>query len=76
MGENFNQINDTSGVSAIDNSSNLKGVFTKVDKLGNLWDKGEIDACLIRLFQVLLMFLNRDKFIVLHLKKHTHRIGM
>ena len=39
---------DVSGVSATDNSSNLKDVFGKVDKLGNLRDKGEADASLVR----------------------------
>ena len=48
LGENLNSLNDVSGVSATDNSSNLKDVFGKVDKLGNLRDKGEADASLIR----------------------------
>ena len=34
-------------VRAIDNSSNLKDVLAKANKLGNLWDKGEIGASLI-----------------------------
>ena len=29
---------------SIDNTSNLKDVFGKVDKLGDLWDKGRADA--------------------------------
>ena len=32
----------------IDNTSNLKDVFGKVDKLGGLWDMGRADASLIR----------------------------
>ena len=48
LGENLIPLKDVSGVSAIDNSSNLKDVFGKVDKLGNLWDKGKADASLIR----------------------------
>ena len=48
LGENLNSLNDVSGVSATDNSSNLKDVFGKVDKLGNLRDKGEADASLIQ----------------------------
>ena len=28
--------------------SNLKNVFGKVDKLGDLWDRGQADASLIR----------------------------
>ena len=36
LGENLNPLNNVSVVSAIDNSSNLKDVFGKVDKLGNI----------------------------------------
>ena len=46
LGENLNPLNDVSVVSAIDNSSNLKDVFGKVDKLGNIQDKGEANASL------------------------------
>ena len=48
MGETLNPLNDVSVVSSIDNTSNLKDVFGKVDKLGNLWDRGQADASLIR----------------------------
>ena len=47
-GKTLNSLNDVSAVSSIDNTSNLKDVFGKVDKLGDLWDKGTDDASLIR----------------------------
>ena len=46
--ETLNPLNNVSAVSSIDNTSNLKDVFGKVDKLGDLWDKGTVDASLIR----------------------------
>ena len=48
LGETLNLLNDVSAVSSIDNASNLKDVFGKVDKLGDLWDKGTADVSLIR----------------------------
>ena len=50
MGETLNPLNNVSTVSSIDNASNLKDVFGKVDKLGDLWNKGTADASLIRYF--------------------------
>ena len=48
LGEYLNPLNDVSAVSSIDNTSNLKDVFGKVDKLGDLWERGQADASLIR----------------------------
>ena len=48
LGETLNPLNDVSAVSSIDNTCNLKDVFGKVDKLGDLCDKGTADASLIR----------------------------
>ena len=48
LGETLNLLNNISVVSSIDNTSNLKNVFGKVDKLGDLWDRGQADASLIR----------------------------
>ena len=48
LGETLNPFNIVSVVSSIDNASNLKDVFGKVDKLWDLWDKGTADASLIR----------------------------
>ena len=44
LGETLNPLHDVSAVLFIDNTSNLKDVFGKVDKLGDLWDKGTTDA--------------------------------
>ena len=48
LGENLNPLNNVSAVSSIDNTSNLKDVFGKVDKLGDLYYRGQADASLIR----------------------------
>ena len=48
LGGTLNPLNDVSAVSSIDNTSNLKDAFGKVDKLGDLWDKGTADASLMR----------------------------
>ena len=47
LGETLYLLN-VSAVSSIDDTSNLKDVFEKVDKLGDLWDRGQTDASLIR----------------------------
>ena len=44
----MNPLNDVSAVSSIDNLINLKDVFGKVDKLGEVCDRGQDDASLIR----------------------------
>ena len=44
LGENLNPLRDVSNVSSVDNVGNLRNVFGKVDKLDNLWDRGEADA--------------------------------
>ena len=46
--ETLNPLNNVLAVLSIDNTSNLKDVFGKVDKLGDLWDKGTADASLKR----------------------------
>ena len=48
LGRTLNPLNNVSVVLAIDNTSNLKDVFGKVDKLGDLWERGQVDASLIR----------------------------
>ena len=48
LGETLNPLNNVPAVSYIANTSNLKYVFEKVDKLWYLWDKGTVDAILIR----------------------------
>ena len=44
LSETINPINNVWAVFPIDNTSNLKDVFGKVDKLGDLWDKGTADS--------------------------------
>ena len=48
LGGTLNPLNNVSVIWAIDNTSNLKDVFGKVDKLGDLWERGQVDASLIR----------------------------
>ena len=48
LGKNLNPLRDVSNVPSIDNVANLRNVFGKVDKLGNLWDRGEADVDLAR----------------------------
>ena len=48
LGENLNPLKDVTNVPNVDNVANLRNVFSKVEKLGNLWDKGEADAELAR----------------------------
>ena len=47
VGENLNPP-DLPMIPSIDNISDLKDVFRKVDKLGNLWEDGKVDYRLIR----------------------------
>ena len=53
LGENLNPLRvnplrDVSNVPSVDRVAHLRNVFGKVDKLGNLWDRGEADADLAR----------------------------
>ena len=48
MGETLNPLNNVSAILSIDNTSNLKDVSGKVDKLRDLWDKRTTDLSLIR----------------------------
>ena len=61
LGETLNLLNNVSAVSSIDNTSNLKDVFGKVDKLGDLCDKGQADASLIRYIPGLSNVLRQRK---------------
>ena len=61
LGQILNPLNDTSAVLSIDNTSNLKDVFRKVDKLGDFWDKGTADASLIRYIPGLSNVLRQGK---------------
>ena len=48
MGETLDPLNNILVVSSRDNTFNLKDVFEKVDKLGDLWDRGYANSSLIR----------------------------
>ena len=61
LGETLNPLNNISAVLSIDNTSNLKDVFGKVDKLGDLWDKGTADASLKRYIPDLSNVLRQGK---------------
>ena len=41
--ENLNPSRDLPKVSSIKNTSDLKEIFRKVDKLGNLWEDDKVD---------------------------------
>ena len=71
LDETLNPLNKVSVVSSIDNTSNLKDVFGKVDKLGNLWDRGQADASLIRYILGLSNVSRQGKIFNIVPKKHT-----
>ena len=48
FGEASNPVKNVAKVSSIDNKSDLQDVFTKIDKLKNLWDDDSMDYDLIR----------------------------
>ena len=69
-GETLNPLNDFSA--SIDSTSNLKDVFRKVDKLGDLWDSGQADASLIRYIPGLSNVSRQGKiFNIVKKKRHT-----
>ena len=70
LGETLNPLNDVSAVSSIDNTSNLKDMFGKVDKLGDLWDRGQTDARLIRYIPGLSNVSRQRKIFNIVQKKH------
>ena len=45
---NLNPLKDVPKVPATDNTSDLKDIFQKIDKLGSLWEDGKTDYNLIR----------------------------
>ena len=71
LGQTLNPLNDTSAVLSIDNTSNLKDVFRKVDKLGDFWDKRTADASLIRYIPGLSNVLRQGKIFNIVPKKRT-----
>ena len=71
LGEILNPLNDVSAVSSIDNTSNVKDVFEKVDKSGDLWDRRQTDANLIRYIPRLSNVSRQGKIFNIVPKKHT-----
>ena len=71
LDETLNPLNKVSVVSSIDNTSNLKDVFGKVDKLGDLWDWGQADASLIRYILGLSNVSRQGEIFNIVPKKHT-----
>ena len=75
LGKTLNPLNNISGVSSIDNTSNLKDVFGKVDKLEDLWDKGTADASSISYIPGSTNVLRQEKIFNIVPKKcaqHQH----
>ena len=72
LGEILNPLNDVSAVASIDNTSNVKDVFGKVDKLGDLWDRRQTDANLIRYIPGLSNVSRQGKIFNIVPKKHTN----
>ena len=48
LGQNLNPSNDSAGVDSIDYSANVDDLVNKVKKLKNLYEKGQIDADVLR----------------------------
>ena len=71
LGETLNLLNNVLAASSIDNQSNLKDVFGKVDKLGDLWEKGTADASLIRYIPGLSNVSRQGKIFNIVLKKRA-----
>ena len=72
LGDTLNLLNDVSAVPAIDNTSNLKYVFGKIDKLGDLWDRGKADASLIKYLPGGSEVSRQGKIFNMAPKKHMH----
>ena len=72
LGDTLNPLNDVSTVPAIDNTSNLKDVFGKIDKLGDLWDRGKADTSLIRYLPRGSEVLRQGKIFNIVPKKRIH----
>ena len=48
LGENLNPLKNLPKSPTVDNKSDLKDVFRKVNKLGNIWEDSKMDYNLIR----------------------------
>ena len=48
FGQKLNPVDDYGGVSSIDSDGNLQTLFSKVDKVGKLWESSRADGDLVR----------------------------
>ena len=69
LGETLNLLNNVSAVSSIYNTSKLKDVLGRVNKLGDLWDRGQANASLIRYIPGLSNVLRQGKIFIMVPKK-------
>ena len=69
LGETLNLLNNVSAVSSINNTSKLKDVLGRVNKLGDLWDRGQANASLIRYIPGLSNVLRQGKIFIMVPKK-------
>ena len=69
LDENLNPLNDVSLVPSIDNTSSITNAISKVDKLGNLQEKGQADLDLICYIPGLTEFSRQGQLKLLKLKK-------
>ena len=69
LGETLNLLNNVSAVSSIYNTSKLKDVLGTVNKLGDLWDRGQANASLIRYIPGLSNVLRQGKIFIMVPKK-------
>ena len=65
LGETTNPLNNVSAVSSIYNTSKLKDVFGKIIKLGDLWDRVQANASLIRYIPGLSNVLRQGKIFII-----------
>ena len=75
FGQSLNPLDNVVKVSSIDNSPDLKDVFTKIDKLKKLWDDGMMDFDLIRYLPGISSRYQREIYDVLPKKPTPLQIG-
>ena len=69
-------MNDVSLVPSIDNTSSVRNAISKVDKLGNLWEKGQPDLDLIHYIPGLTESFRQGQLYSIKPKKHMLHILM
>ena len=48
LGENLNPLKNATGIEAVDFSADIDNLIGKIDKLKTLYDKGQVDADILR----------------------------